>query len=224
MRASPESVADEFGLDLPPELEARYNIAPGQPVAVIRAEGSRRVCALHSWGLIPAWAKDPSIGNRLINARAETIAEKPAFRGAFRARRCLIPADGFYEWSGTEPPKQPVHVARTDGALFALAGLWESWISPDGEEIRSCTIVTTVANAVVRPIHQRMPVIVDPQAYAPWLETEGGDLQAMRALLAPCPETWLSAWTVGIMVNDVRNDGPECVLPAAPAPTQGSLL
>ena len=226
LRASPEAVADEFGLDEVPELSARHNIAPGREIATIRAggAGAARICAMHSWGLVPGWAKDPAIGQRMINARAETVAEKPAFRSAFRRRRCLIPADGFYEWASGPAPKQPYHIAREDGALFGFAGLWELWQARDGREITSCTIVTTRANATLQRVHDRMPVILDPADYAAWLDPEHGDPQRLLALLAPCPEEWLRLQTVGLRVNDPRNDDAECAAPAPPQPSQATLL
>jgi len=226
LSAAPEAVAEEFGLDEPPELAARYNIAPGQAVATVRAAdaGAGRVCELHSWGLVPGWAKDPSVGHRMINARAETVPEKPAFRNAFRRRRCLIPADGFYEWASGPAPKQPYHVTREDGSVFGFAGLWEVWRSQDGRDVKSCTIITARANATLQPVHDRMPVILDPADFASWLDPMLDDAERLRELLAPCPETWLVLQTVGLRVNDPRNDDPECVEPAPPQPGQASLL
>jgi putative SOS response-associated peptidase YedK len=225
LRASPEAVADEFGLDEVPELSARYNVTPGREIATVRAaEGAARICEMRQWGLVPGWAKDPSIGQRMINARAETVAEKPAFRSAFRHRRCLIPSDGFYEWAAGPAPKQPYHIGREDGALFGFAGLWELWQSRDGSEITSCTIITTRANAALERVHDRMPVILDPADYAAWLDPEEGDLQRLLALLAPCSESLLRLQTVGLRVNDPRNDDPECAAPAPPQPRQATLL
>jgi putative SOS response-associated peptidase YedK len=226
LRAAPDAVAEHFGLAEPPELSARYNISPGQPVATIHAPegGEGRVCELRSWGLVPAWAKSPAIGQRMINARAESVAEKPAFRGAFRRRRCLIPADGFYEWASGSKPKQPYHIARADGTLFGFAGLWELWRPPEGRPLESCTIITAPANARLRPVHDRMPVILDPADYAAWLDPGPGDILRLRELLAPCPEEWLVLQTVGLRVNDPRNDDPECAAPAPPQPGQAALL
>ena len=226
LRAPPEAVAEHFGLAEPPELSARYNIAPGQPVATIRAGdgGETPVCELCTWGLVPAWAESPAIGQRMINARAETVGEKPAFRSAFRQRRCLIPADGFFEWASGSKPKQPYHIARKDGALFGFAGLWEAWRSQEGRAVQSCTIVTTRANATLRRVHDRMPVILDPADYASWLDPGPGDVEHLRELLAPCPEEWLVLQTVGLRVNDPRNDDPECVTPAPAQPSQAALL
>ena len=161
-----------FGFAERPNLRPRYNIAPTQTVPIVRQkDGGGRELALVRWGLIPSWAKEAGIGGRLINARAETVAEKPAFRGAFRKRRALVPADGFYEWRKREGdrPKQPLLVRRRDGQPFAFAGLWEHWRGPEGE-VETCTILTTEANAALAPIHDRMPVILDPACYDRWLD------------------------------------------------------
>jgi len=226
LRAAPEAVAEHFGLADPPELSARYNIAPGQAVATIRAVGGGEppVCEFRTWGLVPAWAKSPAIGQRMINARAETVAAKTAFRSAFRQRRCLIPADGFYEWASGSKPKQPYHIAREDGALFGFAGLWELWRSQEGRAVESCTIITAAANATLRPVHDRMPVILDPADYASWLDPGQGDVDRLRELLVPCPEESLVLQTVGLLVNDPRNEDPECVAPAPPQLGQADLL
>ena len=173
LHAPVEVLQRAFGFAERPNLQPRYNIAPTQTVAIVRRkdDGGGRELALVRWGLIPSWAKDASIGGRLINARAETVAEKPAFRGAFRRRRALVPADGFYEWRKREGdrPKQPLLIRRRDGQPFALAGLWEHWRGPEGE-VQTCTIVTTAANVVLAPIHDRMPVILDPASYDRWLD------------------------------------------------------
>ena len=165
-------LAKEFGVSDFPPRSPRYNIAPSQPIAAVRAvpAGSGRELALLRWGLIPSWSKDPAIGNRLINARAETAKEKPSFRNAFRRHRCLIPASGFYEWLRWERGKQPYFVRMRDGHPFAFAGLWDRWESPDKGVIETCTILTTAANDVLAPIHDRMPVILPPREYDRWLD------------------------------------------------------
>jgi len=219
-----------------PNLKPRYNIAPTQEVAAVRAappagpdkrgeagrSGSQRHLVLLRWGLIPSWAKDPAIGARMINARAETLAEKPAFRSAFRRRRCLVPADGFYEWQKRETgPKQPYRIARPDGGPFAFAGLWESWRDPaEDRAVESCTIVTTAANAVLSPIHHRMPVILAPESYDLWLdpEAEPGRLQG---LLADDPGMDLVAIAISTRVNKVVNDDPEVIAPLDGAAAAG---
>ena len=204
-------------LNLPP----RYNVAPSQDVAVVRAAGNGRALAMLRWGLIPAWANDSAIGHRLINARSETAAEKPSFRSAFRHRRCLIPADGFYEWKREGKTRQPWLFGLSDGALFAFAGLWESWTVPagaahtaslaergPGDAVETCTILTTSANETVAPVHGRMPVILPPDVYGPWLT--GEDVP-----LAPYPADDMTAIPVSTHVNRPANDDPRCVEPVA---------
>jgi len=217
----PEEVARHFGLGETPELLPRFNVAPTQDVAVVRvsARSGKRRLEPRRWGLVPHWAKDPRIGHRLINARAETLREKPAFREAFRLRRCLVPADGFYEWGRGPSGRRPFHVRRTSGGPFAIAGLYERWRGPEGAEIVSCTLVTTDANEAVAPVHDRMPVIVPPEAYAAWLDPELCDPARLAGLLRPAPADALVLVPVGPRVNDPRHDDPECVapLPGGPA-------
>ncbi|OAI41209.1 hypothetical protein AYO40_03625 [Planctomycetaceae bacterium SCGC AG-212-D15] len=216
MRSSKKVLMDTFRLESAPELPLRYNVAPTQPVATVRqsAETSGRELALMRWGLIPAWAKEASVGNRLINARAETVADKPAFRNAFRQRRCLIIADGFYEWCKREKSKQAYLIHRPDDAPFAFAGLWEKWRDPEGQTVQSCSIITTDANAMMRPLHDRMPVILRRDEYDCWLDPAYHDRHRLLELLRPCPEDGLSLTAVGSRVNNARNEGPECVEPA----------
>lgn len=209
----PTQLKDEFGVAaVPQDLAPRYNICPGQDVPVVLEDDGREL-AMVRWGLIPFWAKDPAIGNKLINARGESVADKPSFRQAYRKRRCLIPADGFYEWQGKRPPKTPMHIRFSSGALFALAGLWESWRAPDGEMVRTCTIITTTPNALLEPIHSRMPVILPPEAYAAWLGEEAVAADALSALLAPFPPEGMEAFDVSRLVNSPANDSPACVEP-----------
>lgn len=205
---------------LPPDYRPRYNIAPTQPVTAVIADESGRRAGYLRWGLIPSWAKDPAIGNRMINARGETVAEKPSFRTALRRRRCLIPVDGFYEWQGRNGRKQPVRFVAADGGVFAFAGLWESWRPPDpkggstdGEVIYTCTIITTDANEFVRPVHHRMPVIVPPEDYDLWLDREIQDPEAVLPLLKGAPEDALEMYDVSTFVNSARNEAPECIAP-----------
>ncbi len=199
----------------PPNLPARYNIAPTQEAPVVRRRGpgAARELALLRWGLVPSWADGPRTGYRMINARAETVARKPAFRAAFRRRRCLVPADGFYEWRAEGKRKQPYRVAFEDGAPFAFAGLWERWRGADGGEIESFAIVVTDANALLRPIHDRMPVILAPDDHEAWLTGEDGD--ALSGLLRPHPGTGMIVYPVSPRVNDPRNDDRVCVEPLA---------
>jgi putative SOS response-associated peptidase YedK len=212
--SSRDELAQLFALDPAdvPTLFPRYNIAPTQGIPVARlAEDGRRTVSELRWGLIPSWARDAKIAYSLINARAETVAEKPAFRTAFKARRCLIPASGFYEWVPTGGKhKQPYHFHLKVGKPFAFAGLWERWHGGDGEPVESCSIITTEANAVVRPVHERMPVILAPDDFAAWLDphTSVADL---HALLRPYPEGEMAAAPANPYVNNPRNQGPQCL-------------
>jgi putative SOS response-associated peptidase YedK len=205
----------EFGVSGFPALSPRYNIAPSQPVAAVRAAraGTGRELALLRWGLIPSWSKDPAIGNRLINARAETAREKPSFRNAFRRHRCLIPTNGFYEWQRQERGKQPYFVRRRDGRLFAFAGLWDRWESPDRSVIETCTILTTAANAVLAPIHDRMPLILPPAEYARWLDPALLDTDSLASLLVPFPPEEMLALPVSPRVNTPTVDDEKCIAP-----------
>ncbi|MCI0520039.1 MAG: SOS response-associated peptidase [Chloroflexi bacterium] len=202
-------------LSFPADLTPRYNIAPSQPVAVIANDGENRL-DFYSWGLIPSWAKDPSIGNKMINARAETLQEKPSFRAAFRRRRCLILADGFYEWrQEAAGPKTPMYIRLASAAPFAFAGLWETWNAPDGSQILSTAIITTSPNELMASIHNRMPVILPQAAHAQWLQPGEGDPAALQALLAPYAAAEMTAFPVSRLVNDPKNDRRECLLPVA---------
>ena len=198
--------------DAPDVLPPRYNIAPGQPVAVVANTPEKRL-DYFLWGLVPSWAKDIGITSRLINARVETLAEKPAFRAALRRRRCLILADGFFEWY-QEPgatKKTPLAFRLRSGKPFAFAGLWEVWFAPDGSEIRSCTIITTAANALVERFHTRMPIILDPAQYDAWLNPEEASPEVLTALLHPVPVTEMIAFPVSTLVNNARINLPACV-------------
>ncbi len=213
LRTEPSQIAKLFDLDEDdeyPDLAPRYNIAPTQDVAAVRlnSEKDRRELVLLRWGLIPFWAKEAKIGNRMINARAETVAEKPSFRSAFAKRRCLVVADGFYEWQKTGGKKQPYFIHRQDDEPFAFAGLWESWKHGE-EEIQSCTIITTTANAVMEPLHDRMPVILAAEGFPVWLDPEFKDRESLKGLLRPCDPDLLEAYPVGTQVNNPRNDSPE---------------
>jgi putative SOS response-associated peptidase YedK len=195
------------------ELFPRYNVAPTQLVAVVREDDGRRALRMLRWGLIPSWAKGPRIGITLINARAETAAEKPAFRAAFKKRRCLIPAAGFYEWRATGGrQKQPYHIRLKGGRTLAFAGLWECWHDAEGRPVESCTILTTTADAVVRPLHERMPVILAPEDFAAWLDPSTPP-EELHALLKPYPDGELEAVPVGRHVGNPRNEGPRCLEP-----------
>jgi putative SOS response-associated peptidase YedK len=211
-----------------PPLAPRFNIAPTQPVAAVRLapESGQRQLAFLKWGLVPAWAKDPAIGNRLINARAESVAEKPAFRAAFRRRRCLVVADGFYEWQRSGGRKQPYFIRLRDDRPFAFAGLWESWEGKDVPRtfwetvpgtslLETCTLITTGPNELMEPIHNRMPVILAPNDYDRWLDPAIQEPDALRPLLRPYPASAMLALPVSPHVNNPRNDDAECIAPAA---------
>ena len=200
-----------FVTDDVPEQLPRYNIAPTQLVAVVRLDDGQRVIKPLRWGLIPSWAKDARIGNSLINARSETVAEKPAFRAAFKKQRCLIPTTGFYEWVATGgKKKQPLHIGMIDGRPFALAGLWERWSDAEGAVVESCTILTTTANDLMRPFHDRMPVILAPADYGTWLDPQT-PIEALQALLRPYPAEGMVAVPVGSYVSNPRHEGPQCL-------------
>ncbi len=214
LRATPEQLSELFDLPEAPPAAPRFNIAPTQPVLAVRSNPhtGNRESTFFVWGLVPGWADDPSIGSRMINARAETVAEKPSFRAAYKYRRCLIPADGFYEWQKTKDGKQPHLIGLADGAPFAFAGLWEHW-ERNGSVIESCTILTTDANEVVASIHNRMPVILDPGDYDEWLSPsiQGGD--KLLHLLRPFTAQPMKTYAVSTVVNNPRNEDPACVQP-----------
>jgi len=215
LTTTPRRLAEHFHLDgVPAEFAPRHNIAPTQSVPIVRqVEGLGRHLDWVHWGLVPSWAEDPHIGNRLINARAETVAHKPAFRSALRHRRCLIPCDGFYEWKPTHGAKQPYWIGLQDRAPFAFAGLWEHWESKDGEEVlESCTIITTDANDLVAQLHDRMPAILTPDEYDRWLEPAGAEGELVE-LLRPCFTEDMIAYPVSRNVNNPRNDSPDLLLP-----------
>ncbi|HJP37082.1 MAG TPA: SOS response-associated peptidase [Gammaproteobacteria bacterium] len=204
-------IVSQFGVNDPPALDPRYNIAPTQPVAAIRAdsEGLRSLDLLR-WGLVPHWAKDPSIGNRLINARAETVAEKPAFRQAFSRRRCLVLASGFYEWSETPAGKFPFFISPRGGECLALAGLWEQWRDGEDGVLESCVIITTAANASLDRVHQRMPVLLGDEGQALWLTATTPADECLN-LLKPAPEDRLEIRQVRRIVNNPSNEGAELI-------------
>jgi len=211
----PEALQEAFPWAvIPNDWSPRYNIAPSQPVAVIPNSGDNTL-TLYKWGLIPSWSKDPSIGDRMINARSESLAEKPSFRNAFRRRRCLILADGFYEWKQNPgmKSKQPMYIRLKDNRPFAFAGLWELWSAPDGSEVRSCTIITTQPNALLEPIHNRMPVILAPEGYQLWLSPEDKQPAQLNGLLVPYPADEMIAYPVSKMVNRTEYDAPELITP-----------
>lgn len=208
-------LSDLFELETAVEVQPRFNIAPTQSAPVVRVDAGDRVRRLDTlkWGLVPFWAKEPSIGNRMINARAETVAEKPAYRVSFRKKRCLILADGFYEWQATGGPKQPFFFHRGDGYPFAMAGLWDRWEKGEEAPLETFTIITTEANELVAPIHKRMPVILAEPHIEKWLDPGFEDKESLAQMLAPAPPETLEALPVSTYVNSPANEGPQCVEP-----------
>lgn len=213
-----DDLADAFLLRSTPPVVPRFNIAPSQPVATVVAtvENPEPYFDFRLWGLIPSWAKDPAIGSRMINARAETLVEKPSFRAAFKRRRCLILADGFYEWQAqaSRKTKQPHYIFLKDHAPFAFAGLWEHWSDPNsGGELQTCTILTTAPNELMAPIHNRMPVILTPEDYAAWLDPDYYQPQVLQEMLRPYDDGAMDRYPVSTVVNKPQNDSPECIEP-----------
>lgn len=192
-----------------------FNIAPTQEVLTVTNDGSENRPELMRWGLVPSWAKDPKIGNRMINARSETVAEKPSFRTAFKRRRCLIPADGFYEWKREGKAKKPMLITANPGGLFAFAGLWETWKQPDDSWLLTCAIITTSANEFMKSIHDRMPVILPRESEASWLDPEEQDTAMLSELLLPYDSDRMEAYEVSTLVNSPRNNFPEVIEPVA---------
>ena len=209
--SAPEAIRALFGYGERPDFPPRYNIAPSQPIAIVRLVDGKRSFALVRWGLLPSWVKDPNNFNLQINARGESLTEKPAFKAAVKRRRCLIPADGFYDWKALGGRKQPYYVRAKSGGPLAFAGLWETWTGPNGEELETATIVTTRANRMLAEIHDRMPVIVPPEAFDLWLDCANVDAETAAVLIAPAPENLLEAYEVSPGVNRTANDNPQLI-------------
>lgn len=217
LRLPPTELVKVFALLREPVLSPRFNVAPTQSVPVIRQTGGDRELVLMRWGLIPSWAKDAALGASLINARAETVAEKPSFRSAFKKRRCLIPADGFFEWQKTGgKTKQPFFIGLRDDQPFALAGLWERWEKGPEGPVESCTVLTTSPNELLAEIHDRMPVILPEATWDLWLDPEIQDAIALQSLLVPFPADEMQCYPVSTVVNSPRNDVPECIASVEP--------
>ncbi|MCS7197202.1 MAG: SOS response-associated peptidase [Candidatus Bipolaricaulota bacterium] len=211
---SADQIEARFGLPPPAQYKPRYNIAPMQEILALLSDAQGRRLEHLRWGLIPHWAKDPTIAQKLINARAETLWEKPSFRDAVRRRRCLIIADGFYEWRQTpQGKKTPVYVRLKSREPFGFAGLWESWNSPDGQTLKTCTIITTEPNELLKPIHNRMPVIVPKEYEELWLDPSPRARAELERVLRPYRAEELELFDVSAAVNSPRNDGPECIHP-----------
>jgi len=229
LAAKEQDLVKQFAINTLPKLLARYNIVPSQPIlAILEDEHTHeRLSTYLNWGLIPFWAKDIHIGHKLYNARAETAAQKPAFRGPLRHHRCLIPCSGFYEWQRHDRQKQPYFFRKKDHSLFALAGLWEHWGSADGSEIHSCSLLTTRANRTMAPVHHRMPVIIDATDFALWLDTTVQQPQKIAHLLKPPSEGALYCYPVSTAVNHPENDSPELIKalkPTSKKPLQSDFL
>jgi putative SOS response-associated peptidase YedK len=221
--SAPEALRALFRYAGQPNFPARFNIAPTQPIPIVRLVEGRREFALVRWGFLPSWVKDPNAFSLIINARGESVCDKPAFRAAMKRRRCLIPADGFYEWQATgKGPKQPFYIHARSGEPLAFAGLWETWEGPNGESVDTAAIVTTRANATLAPLHDRMPVVIAPDAFDLWLNCGEVDARTAEALIAPAPDDLLEAWPVSTAVNRTANDNAELILPldlsSAPLP------
>ena len=206
-------ITKKFKVEEVPPLVERYNVAPTQTVLAVREASDGREATFLKWGLVPRWAKDPSIGNKLINARAETVTEKPSFREAFTRRRCLVPMEGFYEWARRGDRKRPFYFHMRDGEPFAVAGLWESWEGGD-ELLETCTLLTTEANELLASYHDRMPVILRPEDYDLWLDAGVRSSERLLPLLRPYPREEMTAYAVSLMVNSPSNESPRCVEPA----------
>jgi putative SOS response-associated peptidase YedK len=214
IKTPPGLMRETLGYDEQPNFPPRYNIAPSQPIPVVRIDSGRRSFALVRWGLIPAWVKDPRGFSLLINARAESVLDKPAFRNAMRRRRCLIPADGFYEWKQDGARKRPFYAGAN--GLVAFAGLWEPWMGPNGEEVETACIITTAANRTLRALHDRMPAVIPPQAFDLWLDCAKVDADTAAALLVPAPEGVFEAYEISTAVNRTANDSAALIEPVVP--------
>jgi putative SOS response-associated peptidase YedK len=225
-----DEIAQYFDAEVVTEtaLPARWNVAPTDDIYVVLEDGGTRRVAAHHWGLVPFWAKSPAVGNKMINARAEGIASKGAYKRAFAGQRCIVPADGFYEWKKIpgQKTKQPYFIRRPDGEQIAFAGLWEEWRPSKGSEerLRSATIITTTPNDVMAELHDRMPVILPPSAWEAWLDPDNADLDTLGKLLVPAPPEVLTLHPVSTEVSNVRNDGPQLIDPVEPAPVQTQLI
>jgi putative SOS response-associated peptidase YedK len=209
--SAPEAIRGLFGYPEQPNFPPRFNVAPTQPIAIVRLMEGKRQFALVRWGLLPSWVKDPKNFSLLINARGESVMDKPAFEAAMKRRRCLVPADGFYEWKTIGTRKQPYFVRAKSGAPLAFAGLWETWTGPNGEEMETAAIVTTRANRMLADIHDRMPVVVPPDAFDLWLNCAAVDAETASTLIAPAPENLLEVYEVSSAVNRTANDNPQLV-------------
>ncbi len=210
---SSAELAEVFELFREPEWSPRYNLCPMQQILTVRMHPKGvRLAEPTQWGLVPSWTKGHSTGPPLNNSRSDTISIRPAFREAFRRQRCLIPANGFYEWKHLDKKTtQPWHIFRKNRQPLALAGLWDHWQTPDGDTLESCSVITTDANRMMSLVHDRMPVILDHERWVEWLSPENEDIESLAKLLVPCPDDWLERTPVSSVVNNVRHDSPECI-------------
>ncbi|MCC6888233.1 MAG: SOS response-associated peptidase [Hyphomicrobiales bacterium] len=215
--STPEAMRRLFRYPEQPNFPPRYNVAPTQPIPIVRLHEGRRQFALVRWGLIPAWVKDPKTFSLLLQARSDSVLDKPSFRNAMKRRRCLIPADGFYEWNEAARPHRPFVVRPKQGGPIALAGLWESWMGPNGEELETAAVITTDANRTLQPIHHRMPAVIAPEAFDLWLDCANVDARTAAALLVPAPEDLFEAYEISPAVNRVINDYPGLLEPVRTA-------
>ncbi len=223
LTADADAIQLAFNLEtVSDQLQPRYNIAPSQAVPIITNEKSHELTYV-KWGLVPSWAKDPSVGYKMINARSETASEKPSFRSAFKRRRCLIPSDGFYEWTKQDKSKVPMYIHLEDNELFAFAGLWEVWQSPDGSELQTCTILTTEPNDLIKPLHHRMAVILEKSDYDTWLDSDEVPTDVLQSLMKPYPQEKMRVYEVSTLVNSPKNDEPALIEPFQ-SPRQQSLF
>jgi putative SOS response-associated peptidase YedK len=215
LTSPPEAVRALFGYEDEPAFPPRYNIAPSQPVPVVILENGKRRMKLMRWGLIPSWVKDPRTFSLLFNARADSVLEKPSFRNAFRRRRCLVPADGFYEWQASGERKRPFFIHPSGGGPIAFAGIWETWVGPNGEELDTVAIITTEANDELRGLHDRMPVVIAPEAFEMWLDCAHVDAQTAHSLCVPAKRGFFTFHEVSQAVNRAVSDGPDLVKPVS---------
>jgi putative SOS response-associated peptidase YedK len=213
LHLSPELLSEIFHLQERPDLKPHYNIAPSQQIAAVRCIGGENRLDQLKWGLVPSWAEDHSIGYRLVNARSETVFEKHSFRQAIRVRRCLIPASGFYEWQSNGKNKIPYYIAMREGLPMAFAGIWEQWKTPEGSVLESCAILTTKANSLIEQLHDRMPVILHPDEFSLWLDREISEVDKLQQLFKPYPPEVMQLHPVSPLVDNPRNDTPECFAP-----------
>lgn len=223
LKADTGEVQKAFDLEnVGEEIQPRYNIAPSQPIAIITNHNPKQLTYV-KWGLVPSWSKDPAIGNKMINARSETASEKPSFRSAFKRRRCLIPADGFFEWTKQGKKKVPMYIHLENNEIFAFAGLWETWQSPDGSELQTATILTTDPNELIKPLHHRMAVILEPDTYDTWLSPDEMPADALMPLMTAYPSEKMRVYEVSTQVNSPANDNPNIIEPFD-SPRQQTLL